>query len=237
MKVIKVPFSEDLYFPEVTKKTQIALHHTVSDPFSHIGDKATWEQDKSRIATSNILTYNGDIFNLFSTRHWAHHLGVKIGDLKKLGFKDFAIRNQMLNKSSIAIEIDSWGGLVKGNGKRIQFGKKANGTPNIVLTSEGVFYNVYGRPIDKRLEVIEISWRGFHYFQKYSDEQLATLEELLPLQMKANGIPNHGLKNGDFGVSMDALSGVPGIWSHSNYRADKSDLYPDERLVKLLNRI
>lgn len=231
MKVIKVPFSEDLYFPEVTKKTQIALHHTVSDPFSHIGDKATWEQDKSRIATSNILTYNGDIFNLFSTRHWAHHLGVKIGDLKKLGFKDFAIRNQMLNKSSIAIEIDSWGGLVKGNGEVMKFGTKA------VSTIKGVLYNVYGRPIDKRLEVIEISWRGFHYFQKYSDEQLATLEELLPLQMKANGIPSYGLKNGDFGVSMEALSGVPGIWSHSNYRADKSDLYPDERLVKLLNRI
>lgn len=231
MKVIKVPFSEELYFTEVTKKTQMVLHHTVSDPFSHVGDKATWEQDKSRIATSNILTYNGDIFNLFSTKNWAHHLGVKIGDLKKLGFKDFAIRNQMLNKSSIAIEIDSWGGLIKGNGGPMSVGGK------MISTIKGVFYNVYGRPIDKRLEVAEINWRGFHYFQKYSDEQLATLEELLPLQMKANGIPNHGLKNGDFGVSMDALSGVPGIYSHSNYRADKSDLYPDERLVKLLNRL
>ena len=231
MKVIQVPFPDNQYYKEETKKTQISLHHTVSDPFSHEGDRNTWVNDPNRIATSSILTYNGTIYKFFSTLHWGDHLGIKIGDLKKAGFKDYNIRNKMLNKSSIAIEIDSWGALVKGNGGVMKFGTKT------VSTIKGVFYNVYGRPIDKKLDVIEIDWRGFHFFQKYSDEQLSTLEALLTLQMKANNIPNHGLKNGDFGVSMEALSGVPGIWSHSNYRADKSDLYPDERLIKLLNRL
>ena len=55
--------------------------------------------------------------------------------------------------------------------------------------------------------------------------------------MDANNIPNKGLISGNFDLNMDALNSVPGIYSHSNYRKDKSDLYPDERIIKMLQSL
>ena len=136
---------------------------------------------------------------------------------EKLGFKDYAIRNELLNKQSIGIEIDSWGGLTKGK--------------------DGLYYNAYGKPISNKLEVVECDWRGYKYFQKYSQAQIDTLAELLPLLMEANKIPSYGIKDGNFDVRMDALNGTPGIYSHSSFRNDKSDLMPDQNLIKMLNNL
>ena len=216
MNIKIIDFPESQYYKEVQNKNQIVLHHTVSDPTSAVGDIGSWSSDNLRIATYSILGYDGILNKCFASNEWAHHLGVKADFLKKWQFDDCGHRNELLNHRSIAIEIDAWGGLVK---------------------SGGVFLNAYGKPINPKLEVVEIDWRGFHHFQKYSDEQLATLEELLPVLMRANKIENFGIKDGNFGVRRDALQGGSGIFSHSNYREDKSDLYPDERLIKLLNNI
>ncbi len=217
MKIINVPISTDQYYPVDQPKKQIVLHHTVSDPTTQTGDVGSWLADKERIATYAIIALDGTIHKCFKSTHWAHHLGVKMGWLKANGFRDYLIRNEMLNKSSIAIEIDSWGGLTKKNGR---------------------YYNAYGREVSKDLEVVECNFRGYKFFQKYSDAQIQTLRELLPELMKANNIPNNGLKDGNFDLRKeDALSGVPGIYSHSNFRADKSDLYPDKRIVELLNSL
>lgn len=212
----EIPFTSSQYYPEIQTKNQIVLHHTVSDPTSPLGDVNSWLSDNQRVATYAILGYDGTLYKCFKSNHWGHHLGIKQIDLKRLGFKDYLFRNELLNKHSIAIEIDAWGGLTKQGNK---------------------FLNAYGKPISDKLEVADCNWRGYTHFQKYSDAQIEALEFLLPIIMEANKIPNHGLKDGNFGVSMDALSGVPGIYSHSNYRADKSDLYPDERIIKLLNSL
>lgn len=216
LKIKNIDFPKDQYYPEVCKKTQIVLHHTVSDPQSPVGDIGSWKADKARIATYGVLSYDGTFNKCFPSNMWADHLGVKMSDLKAKRFKDYAYRNKMLNMHSIAIEIDCWGGLAKNNGQIL---------------------NAYGKPIDSFLEVIDCSWRGFECFQAYSDAQIEALAELLPLIMKANGIPNYGIVDGNFDVRMDALSGEPGIFSHSSYRADKSDLYPDTRLISMLNNI
>ena len=63
------------------------------------------------------------------------------------------------------------------------------------------------------------------------------MSELLPELMKANNIPNYGIKDGNFDVRMDALKGEKGIFSHSSYRKDKSDLYPDKDLIQMLNNL
>ena len=97
--------------------------------------------------------------------------------------------------------------------------------------------NAYGKPISKDLEVVKCDWRGYKYFQRYSFAQIQALAELLPILMKANNIQNFGLKDGNFGVRKDALQATSGVFSHANFRADKSDLYPDERIVKLLNNL
>lgn len=216
MKIKETPIDKSQYYPEVEVKTQIVLHHTVSDPTSAIGDIGSWKADPARIATYAIIGIDGTINKCFPSNMWAHHIGMKAKDLEKMGFEDSGTRNEALNKHSIAIELDCWGGLVK----------KGND-----------YLNAYGKPIGKDLEVVKCDWRGFKYFQRYSFAQIQALAELLPILMKANKIQNYGIKDGNFGVRHDALSGVSGIFSHSSYRADKSDLFPDERIVKLLNNL
>lgn len=216
MKIKEIPFVSSQFYPESQDKNQIVLHHTVSDPTAYLGDVNSWLSDSQRVATYAILSYDGTLNKCFKSTQWGHHLGVKQIDLKRMGFNDYLYRNELLNKHSIAIEIDAWGGLIKQGNQYI---------------------NAYGKPISKDLEVIEVNWRGYKYFQKYSDAQIETLAELLPILMKANNIHSYGLKDGNFDLRKDALQGVSGIFSHSNYRADKSDLYPDKRIVELLNSL
>jgi len=216
MKVIQTPLPINQYYPEPQKKLQIVLHHTVSNPLSPQGDIGFWRSDSTRIATYCIISYDGTINRCFPSNAWAHHLGVKTSELKSIGFKDFMIRNNILNRNSIAIELDGWGGVTKYHDN---------------------FFNVYGKPLDKSLDVIECKWRGYEYFQKYSDEQIQALEELISYLMKTYSIPSYGIKDGNIDLRKDALNSVPGIYSHSSYRLDKSDLYPDERIFRMLKNL
>jgi len=216
MKVIQMPIRTDQYFPEPQKKQQIVLHHTVSNPLSAQGDVDYWQSDASRIATYCIIGLDGSVNRCFPSNAWAHHLGVRVAEIKAMGFKDFMTRNEVLNRNSIGIELDCWGGLVK---------KGSN------------FLNAYGKPISKDLEVIECDWRGYKYYQKYSTDQINALDELLRYLMNTYSIPSFGIKDGNFNQRMDAIGGTRGIFSHSSYRRDKSDLYPDERILTMLNNL
>ena len=40
-----------------------------------------------------------------------------------------------------------------------------------------------------------------------------------------------------FNISNEALNSEPGIYSHVSYRTDKSDCYPDNNLIKMLNSL
>lgn len=217
IKLNKIDFPESQYYNETQNKRQIVLHHTVSDPESVIGDINSWLSDKERIATYGIISLDGTLNKCFPSDRWANHLGVKSSFLKAKGFEDYKTRNKLLSQQSIAIELDAWGGLTK--------------------DEEGQILNAYGRPINYKLDIVECQWRGFGYFQRYSDSQINTLKELLEILMKAWKIPNRGLVDGNFDVRMDALSGESGIYSHTNFREDKSDLYPDQRIINMLKSL
>lgn len=219
MNIKNINFPLEQYYQEEQIKKQIVLHHTVSDPTSAVGDINSWLSDKNRIATYCIISYDGTINKCFKSTQWGHHIGMKAETLKALKFPDYATRNDSLNRHSIGIEIDAWGGLTK--------------------DKNGNYLNAYGKPISNKLGVVELDkpWRGFKYFQKYSDAQIKTLKELLPALMEANNIPNIGIKDGNLEVNMAALRGEPGIYSHSSYRSDKSDLYPDQDLINMLKRL
>lgn len=217
MIIKEINFPETQYYAEEQTKNQIILHHTVSDPMSAVGDINSWTSDTGRIATYIVLGYDGTMNRCFPSKCWAHHIGVKAESLKAMGFKDYQTRNVELNKHSIAIEIDSWGGLIK---------------------KDNILYNAYGKPVDAtKFEIVECDWRGYKYFQKYSKNQMDALAELLPILMKRYGISSYGVKDGNLDVRNDALSGKSGIFSHSNYRNDKSDLYPDKDLIEMLKNI
>jgi len=210
-KIIKVDFPVEQYVPRVTEKKQIVLHHTVSPSNSVKGDIATWLRDKKRIATCMIIDEDGIPFQCFSSKYWAWHLGIKKSVFTKLG-----LEYELLDDNAIGIEIDSAGGLTKRGGE---------------------WYDVYNHKLNDS-DVIEYpdGYRGYKGFQRYTDAQIESVRELLVFWHERYEIPldyNEDM----WDVSIDALKGKSGVWSHSSYRKDKSDIHPQPELIKMLKSL
>jgi len=211
----QIKFPEDQYYKEEQEKTQIVLHHTVSGP--NINNIiSSWTSDAQRIATSFIIDRFGVCHQLFSSKYWAHHIGIKREVFQTLGINDMMIdANLSLNKHSIGIELINWGALTK--------------VGNFMLSC-------YGNKIDTDVTEYSNLYKGFRYFESYSAPQLNTLGSLLLYLNKKYNIPL--AYNAEmFQPSLNAVRGVQGIWSHTSYRSDKSDVHPDTNLIKLLEQI
>lgn len=211
--IIAMPIPEDQYYKESYTKTQIYLHHTVSGE-GVIGDVNWWTQTKERVATCVIVDRSGKIYQAFSSGYWAHHLGIKQTEFTKFGIPNI---NEKLNKESIGIEIDSWGGLVKKNGK---------------------WYNASDKPMDES-KVVEYpkGYKGYYAFEKYTDEQIEAVRQLLVYW--GNRFRINLTYKGDeiFNLNEKALSGVNGVWTHTSVRSDKSDCHPQIELVNMLKSL
>lgn len=214
-KISPVDFPVDKYYPEIFEKTQTVLHHTVSGPGIR-GDVNTWLNNSARIATCIIVDRNGTPYQCFGSKYWAHHLGVKSSFLKERGFDDYMYRNVELNRSSIAIEIDNWGGIVRKGNK---------------------FYNAYNGEVDPS-DIIQYDkpFRGYSFFEKYTQKQIETVGELLLFWHDRYNI---SLKYNEdmWDVSNKALAGENGVWTHVSYRPDKSDCHPQPELISMLKEI
>jgi len=210
-KIIKVDFPEDQYIPRVTNKNQIVLHHTVSPNNSVKGDIASWVNSKARIATCIIIGGDGTPYQMFSSKYWGYHLGIKSSV-----FKNLNIPYNLLDDNAIGVEIDSAGGLTKKNGK---------------------WYDVYGYHI-KDEDVVEYSngYRGFYGFQKYTDKQIETVKELLLFWHNRYNI-SLDYNDDMWDVSINALKGKSGVWTHTSFRHDKSDCHPQPELIKMLKEL
>jgi len=223
-KIQAVDFPDDQYYPEETIKKQVVLHHTVSGDGIR-GDINTWLSDTKRIATCMIVGTDGVPYQCFSSKFWAHHLGISNTLLKERGFSDWVSRNVKLNKEWIAIEIDNWGQLEK--------------------ISSGKYKTVYGNIVDiNDSQVIEYNppYRGQVYFQRYNLAQLKTVGELLLYWKQKYGIPLDYKGDKMFDINDRALSGEPGVWTHVSYRPypdenQKWDTHPDPNLKAMLRTI
>jgi len=208
-KIIGVDFPVEQYVAVPTGKNQIVIHHTVSGEGVK-GDINHWLSTTARVATALIIDREGVIHQCFSSKYWAHHLGIKTGFIKEQGTTK---SNLELNQKSIGIELDSYGGLVKK-------GKK--------------FYTVYGNSIAaSKVVELEEEYRGYKAYEKYTDKQLATLKDLISFLCDKYGI-DPSYNKGMWDVSKDALNGKSGVWSHTSYRSDKSDCFPQKELIAIL---
>jgi hypothetical protein len=104
-KIRSYPFPNEKYFHDEYEKTQIVLHHTISGSDIE-GNVDTWINGKYNVGTCIIIDGNGIPWQIFPSKYWAYHLGTG---------------NHSLDKHSIAIEIDNWGGLVLGDGTIKEF--------------------------------------------------------------------------------------------------------------------
>lgn len=218
-KIKQVPLRESQYFKEETPKRQIVLHHTAGGP-SAINVISSWDaDDRGRIATPIVIsgpnargTYDGEICQAFSSRHWAYHLGIK-----PEVFRAYKVSYQKLDKIAIGIEICNWGQLTLKNGK---------------------YYNYVDREVPaNQVTTLETTYKGFKYFHRYSDAQIQSVKDLL---VYWKGVYNIDLTyNYDqmFTVNTKALKGENGLYSHNSYRKDKIDIYPCPRMIEMLKTL
>lgn len=226
----QINFPKEHYFQQIYPKNQIVIHHTVSGPGVH-GDINTWLSTTSRIATCIIIDHNGIANQLYLSKYWAHHIGLKQAYIKARGFTDWESRNLLLNRESIAVELDNWGGLILGDGTTKQFGDR------YVQTQPGKYYAAYGNIVEN-IDIIHYpnGYRGYYYYEKYSDKQIKTLGELILYWHKFYKIPINYNKN-MWETNNDAISSKKGIWSHTSYRLDKSDAHPQPELIEMLKTL
>jgi hypothetical protein len=221
-KIKVYPFPENKYFKEEFHKTQVVLHHTVSGPGIE-GDVKTWIEGKDRVATAIIIARDGTPYQLFSSKYWAYHLAA--GD-----------HNQ--DRRSIGIEIDNWGGLTLGTGiSKIYRSEKKKLFPwNLKTLSPNKYYTVYGNAVDVPIQYYPNGFRGFQYFEKYTNEQIQTVGELLLFWKQKYGI---SLQYNDdmWNISENAKIGMPGVWTHVSFRQDKSDCHSQRELIDMLQTI
>lgn len=205
-KIVFEEFPPEQYYRRKGNKKQIVLHHTVSGKGLE-GDLNWWLSTTSRIATAFIIGRDGKIHQNFSSKYWAHHLGIKQSVFTEHNISLNA-NNTWLNINSIGIELDSWGGLKEEELKKV----------------------------DGFVERYPDNYRGYEYFEQYTPKQIASLKELLIYLCEKYEIPKD--YNEDmWDVSKNALEGKAGIWSHTSYRKDKSDVHPQPSLIKTLKKL
>jgi len=199
------------------KNEYLFLHHTAggSNPYNCID---YWNRDdRGRIATEFVLggqdyitgddTYDGVMVQAFPEGGYGWHLG-------KTG-------SGHMNQHSVGLEICSIGYL---DGQyRSYVNKKAKDDQVISLTQ---------------------LFRNKQHWHKYSDKQIEETAKLIKYVADRDNIDvRAGLQKWikdqgpikAFGFQEDAYYGkVKGLLSHTNVRKDKTDVYPDPRLIEVI---
>lgn len=278
MTIKKIYLEKDEYYHDVIPKKTIYLHHTAG---SHRADwtVATWDRDKTKsggvrhIATAYIIggkstrdgntDWDGIIVECHPAEKWAHHLGIK------------ASNNKKLNKESIGIEICNYGPIHKKGDQYYNYvNSKVPSKDVIDLGFEFKGYGYYHAYTDAQIEatrelVIELSEKfnidlakGMKRIINKSLKMPSDLDTLGKQQwlnlhgyLGSNGkkLVEDGLLGGNtdyaidsfnedsegdaFAINKQALVGAEGVWTHTNVRKDKYDLSPQPKLIEMLSNL
>jgi hypothetical protein len=198
-----------------TNKEYLFLHHTAGwhNPFNVIDQ---WGRDsRGAVATEFVLggpsvkgnneDHDGVMVQAFPEGGYGWHLG-------KNG-------SQHMHTHSVGIEVCNFGW--------IKDGKTYAGT----------------KVADSQLVELDKPFRGFKTWHKYSDDQIEALDKWIRWIGERDGIDiRAGLpalvkeKGADaFEFNEDAYYGkVKGIWTHTNTRKDKFDMFPQQELLDML---
>ena len=198
-----------------TNKEYLFLHHTAGwhNPFNVIDQ---WGRDsRGAVATEFVLggpsvkgnndEFDGVMVQAFPEGSYGWHLG-------KNG-------SQHMHTHSVGIEVCNFGW--------IKDGKTYAGT----------------KVADSQLVELDKPFRGFKTWHKYSDDQIEALDKWIRWIGERDGIDiRAGLpalvkeKGADaFEFNEDAYYGkVKGIWTHTNTRKDKFDMFPQQELLDML---
>ena len=193
----------------------VFIHHTAGwhNPYKCIDQ---WGRDnRGAVATEfvvggpsikgNDTTYNGEVAQAFPEGNFGWHLG-------KNG-------SQHMHVHSVGIEVCNFG-YIK-NGK------------------------TYAGTVADEDQIVTLSepFKGFKHWHRYSNKQIESLRKLIlhiadrdNINVRA-GLPTLIKQNGAkaFDFNQDAYYGkVKGLWTHTNTRKDKFDMFPQQELLDML---
>ncbi|PKP20734.1 MAG: hypothetical protein CVU04_03250 [Bacteroidetes bacterium HGW-Bacteroidetes-20] len=208
----------DLYSKKEHVKKQICLHHTVSGE-GYSGDVAT--MFKRGYVPAYMIERNGNIHQFYDEKYSGTHLGIPAETFSSRG-----IPYQKLDLSCIGIELDSWGFVLPHKGKFYP-----------AKLEDGKFVpRLDGAPLINYPEQYCTKYRKFEFYERYTPQQLASLEKLLTFLMAKHSIKNTYISD-MWDVCNRALKGYEGVFSHTSYRKDKFDVHPQPELVTLLKSL
>ena len=220
LKIYDNLLSDEEYYKEETSKNTIWLHHTAggSRPDWTIGG---WEKDFQKDEAGNVvLDGHGNPEPLRVGTQFVIGRKSSTTDDKFWAYHLGVSKNSRnLNSRSIGIEICNYGPLTLGKGE--------------------VFYNYVNKPI-KESEVVELSkpFRGYQYWEKYTDLQLENLRKLILHLSNKWGIQyEKGIYNENWFEYSDRWFTTGGLRTHTQVRRDKFDLFPQPELIQVLNSL
>jgi hypothetical protein len=202
------------YFAGPTQKDWLFLHHTAGweNPYNVI---TAWDKDtRGTIATEFVLggpkitngdtRWDGELVQAFPKGGYGWHLGTG---------------NNVMHRNSVGIEVCNFGWL--------KDGKTYVGTTGA----------------DSQIVTLSKPFRGYKHWHRYSDTQIAALKQfILYIADRDNidvrkGLPELVRKSGADAFDFFDLKHVernPGLWSHTNVRKDKFDMFPQQELLDML---
>jgi peptidoglycan hydrolase-like protein with peptidoglycan-binding domain len=233
LKIFDNLLSKEEYYESETQKNTIWLHHTAggSRPDWTIG---SWEKDFQKDTEGNpILDNNGSPKPLKVGTHfvigrksssttetlWDGKVLRAIDDRNWSYHLGITKKSQELNSKSISIEICNYGQLTQGK--------------------DGRFYNYVNKPINDS-DVVELSnsFRGYKYWERYTDLQLnSTRNLILYLKDRWNIEIEKEIYNEDWFEYDDKWFSLGGLRTHTQVRKDKFDLFPQVELIQMLNSL
>ena len=179
---------ESFFYKDVFPKKRIVVHYTAG---YLKGDIAALTKKDNHVSTPFVVARDGTIYNLWSSRYWAYHLG-----------KGAAGGNTEMSRSSVAIELSNLGYLRPKGNDLLTY----SGDPYCTLDEKDLY-----RKLDK-------PFRGYSYFATHTEAQYRSLGVLLRYLTRTYDIPAAFLPEPQ---RYDVYPGVDkfrGITTHVNYQ-------------------
>lgn len=218
--IIQVAFPDSQYKKEITEKVGWVLHHSAGRDQAKNMFKF-WELDKQgAVATAYGIEDTGAIYEGFDGfKYWAHAIGLTVAgnNLPKHLLKYHTFTNNVfLNKRYIQVEICNWGALVEKSGK---------------------YFSWAGEEVPKdKVQIYDKPFRGSRFFEKYTEKEIEALRNLILWYHQEYGVSKK-YNTEMWNISEKALQGAEGIWGHTSFRTDKSDVHPQPELIEMLQNL
>jgi hypothetical protein len=230
------------YYDTETTKTQIVLHHTAGSR-SAAAEITDWIKEQPHVLTHYFIDQSGLATYVYDQKYWAYHLGVG---------------GMTTAKRTLSVELVSIGFVdyMRPNEFRTYVDKNGKTQKRKVVTKPG-WYDNYGNEIayantglpyrcveiggKVNFEVMKKGYKGHKRYQKYTKAQINSLEKVLrDMQINYPDIPIKMDK--DHWELMFPTTGNPnfenkkGVFTHNTWRTNKSDIYPDIDLLRMLQK-